>query len=103
MFWFYFSFVYLFDILGVTAAKWYSLHGTPWYLVLCMASFAMTGLFFSLAVKESNQMAIANILWVSVAALLITAIGYFFFKEDLSTMQLAGVGVIFLGLLLINN
>jgi len=41
-------------------------------------------------------------LWVSFSALLITVVGYFVFKENISLLQLAGMLIIIVGLAMIN-
>ena len=46
-------------------------------------------------------MAIANILWISLSVILATILGYFVFKEDISLLQLAGIGIITVGLIMI--
>jgi multidrug transporter EmrE-like cation transporter len=101
MFWLFFSLVCLFDVLGITLGKHYSLTQNNWYLAGAAASFTMVGLFFALSLNYKG-IALANIIWAGFATILITSMGYFFFKETITSLQLSGIVVILLGLVLVN-
>ena len=101
-FWLFFIFVYIFDIAAMISAKLYSSSQNLWYLLGCVGGFALTGLFFGLALNYKG-VAIANMLWVGIAAILMTFIGYFIFKEQISTIQFLGLGFVFIGLILVNS
>lgn len=96
------SLVYVFDVLGVSSAKLYSKSQNIWFIIGAAVFFALTGVFFALSLNYKS-MAIGNILWVSLAAIFITAVGYFVFKEQITTTQFIGIGIIFIGLLFVNH
>lgn len=101
MFWLYFSLVCLFDVLGIGFGKYYSLTQNNWYLAGAALSFTLVGLFFALSLNYKG-IALANIIWSGTATILITAAGYFFFKEAIMPLQFVGIAIILLGLILIH-
>jgi len=101
MFWLFFSLVCLFDVLGITLGKYYSLTQNNWHLAGAAVSFTFVGLFFALSLNYKG-IALANIIWAGFATILITSTGYFFFKEAISPLQLTGIVTIVVGLLLVN-
>lgn len=101
-FWIYLVLVLITDALAIILSKYYSLSQNKWYLVFAVLAFAFTGLFFCLSLNYKG-MALANILWSAFASLLISFIGVTFFKEELATVQLVGIGVIVVGLALVNS
>ena len=98
----YIAIIPLLDIAGVTCAKFYSLHKNPLYLAATVALFGAAGFFFAKSLKYEG-MAITNVLWISLSIIIATIIGYFAFKENIAPIQLAGIGVIVIGLILINS
>lgn len=91
----------LLDLAGTLTAKFYSLHKNPWFLVATALLFGLAGLVFALSLKYEG-MAITNVLWIAISIVLVTLIGYFTFNENIAPIQLAGIGVIVVGLVLIN-
>lgn len=102
MFWLYFSLVCFFDLLGITLGKLNSIYHQSWMIIGAIISFTFVGLFFSLSL-EYKGIALANMIWVGVSAILITIAGYYIFKETISSLQLVGIGVILIGVFLINK
>ena len=91
----------LLDIAGSICAKYYSLSKKPSLLIATVIFFGAAGFVFAKSLKFEG-MAITNVLWIALSILIITIIGYFAFKEDISHLQLLGIGVIMVGLILIN-
>lgn len=91
----------LFDIAGVLCAKFYSINKHPLLLFATVIFFGCAGFLFAKSLKYEG-MAITNVLWIALSIIAITILGYFIFKENITPIQLTGVGVIMIGLILIN-
>lgn len=89
------------DLFAEYSGKLWSMGGKPIYLALTVLGFGTAGFFFALSLKYEG-VAIANILWIALTAILVTLMGYFVFKEALSVTNLIGIGVVILGVILIN-
>ncbi len=89
------------DVLGSLSAKMWSIHKDPLYLLGTFLLFGGAGFIFAHSLRYEG-MAIANVLWIALSIIIITAIGYFFFKEEISALQGAGILIITIGLIMIN-
>ena len=89
------------EIVGILIAKKWNLNNNPIYLSAVVFLFGLVGFLFASSLKYEG-MAIMNILWISFSVITITFFGYFIFKENISFMQLAGIGIIVIGLFLVN-
>lgn len=89
------------DLLAEYMGKNWALAGRPVYLWATCALFAVAGYFFAHSLKF-HGVAIANILWIALTAILITLMGYFVFKEHLSMTNIVGMVVILIGVILVN-
>ncbi|MDO8669276.1 MAG: EamA family transporter [Candidatus Buchananbacteria bacterium] len=95
------SIVILLDLAGIVTAKIYSLNKNSVWLWLAILFFAGTGLFFARSLKYEGA-ATVNILWVAGSAIVVTLVGYFAFKEDITLIQAIGILIIIIGLIFIN-
>ena len=91
----------LLDLAGTLTAKFYSTGKNVWLLVATILLFGAAGGVFARSLKFEG-VAITNVLWISLSVIVTTLFGYFWFKEDIAPIQRAGVGVILIGLILIN-
>ncbi len=91
----------IFDLIAVMCAKLWNTNKNPIFLALTALFFCGAGLFFALSLKYEG-VAITNILWISISVILITLVGYFFFKENITTLQFIGIALITTGLVLVN-
>ena len=91
----------LLDITGIVCAKFYSIDKNPLLLVATFLLFGGAGYVFAKSLKYEG-MAITNVLWISLSVIIATIIGYFIFKENIAAIQFIGIGVIMVGLVLIN-
>jgi len=90
------------DVSAIVSSKFYSLTHNSLYLVGSIIGLGLTGFFFCKSLNYEG-VAIANITWSALSAILITLIGYFYFKENLSLLQGIGMGIIVIGLILVNS
>lgn len=89
------------DVLGVLAAKMWYIHRNPWFILLTVLLFGGAGFVFARSLRFEG-MAIANILWIALSIIAVTLIGFFGFKEEITTLQWAGIGLIATGLVFMN-
>ncbi|MBW6440958.1 EamA family transporter [Patescibacteria group bacterium] len=89
------------EIVGIVVAKKWNLNDNPTYLLVVIFLFGLVGLLFANSLKYEG-MAIMNILWISFSIIITTFVGYFIFKENISLAQLVGIGIIIIGLFLVN-
>ncbi len=89
------------DTCAIVSSKYYSLTHNKIYIGLSALSLALTGVFFALALNFKG-MALTNILWAAWTTIVISSIGVYFFKEEITILQIIGIGVILLGLILVN-
>lgn len=80
----------IFDLLALISIKYWYLKNNLAYLIIGMVSFSITALFLGLSLKYEG-VAIANIIWVALSAILSTIIGYYLFKEPIALHQLSGL------------
>ncbi len=91
----------LLDIAGTICAKFYSINKNSLFLIATVLLFGGAGYVFARSLRYEG-MAITNVLWISLSIILVTIIGYYAFKEEIAHIQLIGIGVIVIGLFLIN-
>lgn len=91
----------LLDLFAEYSGKLWSVGGKSVYLWLTVLGFGTAGFFFAQSLRYEG-VAIANILWIALTAILVTLMGYFLFKEQLSVINLVGIGVVIVGVILIN-
>ena len=91
----------LLDLIGIMLAKLWLLHRNPLLILGTVIAFGGAGYVFAKALRYEG-MAIANVLWISISVILVTIMGYFIFKENISVTQFIGMGIILAGLITIN-
>jgi multidrug transporter EmrE-like cation transporter len=91
----------LLDLAGTLCAKFYSINKNSLLLIATFLFFGGAGYAFARSLKYEG-MAITNILWTALSVTLVTITGYFAFKEEITYLQLIGIGIIIMGLVLIN-
>ncbi|PIR55362.1 hypothetical protein COU74_01455 [Candidatus Peregrinibacteria bacterium CG10_big_fil_rev_8_21_14_0_10_36_19] len=97
----YIALINLMDLIAIISAKYYNITQKQIFLYLTILFFGGAGYFFAKSLKFEG-MAITNILWIAISVILISIIGYFFFKEEITPIQIAGIITITTGLVLIN-
>jgi small multidrug resistance pump len=101
MFVLYVTIVALLDAMAIVSAKYWQITKQLPFLVTTVLAFAFAGFFFARSLQYEG-MAITNIIWMALSTLCITSIGYFLFKETITTLQFIGIATIVVGLILIN-
>ena len=97
----YIAIITLLDIAGTLCAKFYSINKNPLLLISTILLFGSAGYVFAKSLKYEG-MAITNVLWIALSVIFVTIVGYFVFKEEITTLQLSGIGIILVGLILVN-
>lgn len=100
MFWAWLAATLVFDLAGMALGKKYILSQEPVFLLGAIVSFAILG-YTMTRMLEFQVMAIANIIWAVAAAVLLILIGWAFFAEKMSWLQLAGIILCVVGVILI--
>ncbi|MFA6305408.1 MAG: SMR family transporter [Candidatus Gracilibacteria bacterium] len=89
------------DLAAILCAKFWSTSKNPIFLALTILLFGGAGLCFALSLRYEG-IAITNILWIAISVILVTIVGYFFFKETITLLQFLGIALITAGLVLVN-
>jgi len=100
-FYIYIALINTLDLLGVLSGKMWSITHKPIYLIGCSLGFAGAGFFFALALKYEGS-AITNVLWIAISVALVTALGYFVFKEQITSWQFLGIATVLIGIVFLN-
>lgn len=93
--------IVVFDLLAVLAGKMWIITGKPFYIGLTSLGFAIAGFFFALSLKYED-VAIVNIIWIALSIILVAMMGYFIFKEHLSSIDIFGIVLVMAGVVLLN-
>jgi len=94
--WIYLIAAIVFEVAGTTAMK-ISEGFTKIMPSIAMAIFyllSLTALTFAL---KRFDVSVAYAIWSGVGTALITAVGFYFFKEEMTPMRLVSIGLIILG------
>lgn len=100
MFWIYFLFTIVCDVLAFFLSKKYVLTGESIFYWAALLCFVCMG-WGAIEMMQFKSMTLVNILWVAGATITISFVGLAYFKEELSFLQFVGIGVVVLGLVLI--
>jgi len=87
-----------FDLAAIISIKFWHLKGNLGYLLAGMAGFAISAIFMGLSLKYEG-VAIVNIIWMAVSTILVTLVGYYYFKEPIALHQLVGIAIVLIGLI----
>ncbi len=100
MFWVYFLLTIITDLSAVFFAKKFVLTNNYYWLLATIGSFLIMGILMIIMMKF-REIAIVNILWSGGIAVGSMLLGYYYFHEKLTFMQLVGIVVILVGIILI--
>jgi len=97
----YLGFAIVAEVIGTTALKASDSFTRPLPSLITVGCYALSFylLTFSLRVLPTG---IAYAIWSGVGIVLISAVGWFWFKQSLDTPALIGLGLIIAGVLVIN-
>jgi multidrug transporter EmrE-like cation transporter len=90
------------ELITVSLIKKWSTNKNDMYLVLGIIGYMMVGLLFSYILTIEKEIIIVNTLWQIANILLVSAIGFFVFKESLTPMQTVGVTLAILSVFLLS-
>jgi len=100
MFYLYLFAMLMFDLFGLTMAKYWQINHHILYFICSIVSYAIMAVFLILALKYEG-VAITNIIWVALSAVGMTLVGFYLFKEPIVFRQLIGIIIIIIGIIIV--
>lgn len=100
--WLYLGFAIFCEVLGTSALNLSDGFNKPVPTALSLFAFAISFFLLSLALK-TIPVGVAYAIWSGTGIVLISAIGYFIFKQSLDGPALLGIGLILAGVIIINR
>ncbi len=100
--WLYLGFAIFCEVLGTSALNLSDGFNKPVPTALSLFAFAISFFLLSLALK-TIPVGVAYAIWSGTGIALISAIGYFIFKQSLDGPALLGIGLILAGVIIINR
>ncbi|EFV14169.1 DMT family transporter [Segniliparus rugosus] len=99
--WAYLVAAILCEVVATTSLKQVDGAKSPLPLALVVAGYGAAFYFLSLTLKEI-PVGVAYAIWSAAGTVLITLIGWLWFRQHLSTTTLVGLGVTVVGVVLVN-
>ena len=96
MYWFYLALAIVFEVLGTTSMKLSEGFSKIVPSVAMMLFYILSLAALTMALKKI-EMSVAYAIWAGVGTALITAIGLFLFKEELSLLKIVSILFIIAG------
>ena len=96
--WVYLIMAIIFEVAGTTSMK-ISEGFTKVVPSIAMAIFYMLSLTALTFALKKFDVSMAYAIWSGVGTALITAVGFYFFKEEMTPMRLISIGLIILGVI----
>lgn len=90
------------EITGTLSMKWASISDDNTGFILMLVMICLSYIFLSFAVKKI-ALGVAYALWEGIGILLITLFSVMLFDEALSTMKIAGLATLVVGIVLIKS
>lgn len=90
------------EITGTLSMKWASVSDGNAGFILMLVMISLSYIFLSFAVKKI-ALGVAYALWEGIGILLITLFSVMLFDETLSTMKIAGLTTLVVGIVLIKS
>lgn len=90
------------EITGTLSMKWASISDGNIGFILMLAMITLSYIFLAFAVKKI-ALGVAYALWEGIGILLITLFSVLLFDETLTTMKMAGLSTLVVGIVLIKS
>ena len=90
------------EITGTLSMKWASVSGGHTGFILMLVMIALSYIFLAFAVKKI-ALGVAYALWEGIGILFITLFSVLLFDETLSTLKVAGLASLVVGIVLIKS
>jgi len=99
------SLLILFESIADVFAKEWSLHGNSIRWVGAISAYIAANAFWLFALKNGSGLGRGAVIFSVASAILATAIGFLFYKEEVSPLQMTGIalGVISIALIFWDN
>lgn len=89
------------DVLSSIVLRMWADTSKLYLLILGVIGFATTGVLFGYSMHYKG-LAIANIIWIGLSAVILTLVAFYFFKENISIVNAIGMLLVTFGLILLN-
>ena len=100
--WVFISITAAMDVISSILIKEWTLHDKVSSLILGILTLVISGIAFAFSMKYFG-LAVSNILWNSFSTVFLAIVAIAFFHEKLSTIQLAGIVVVVIGVILVGK
>ncbi len=95
------SILIIFELIADIYAKNWSLKGGWFFATASLVSYCLGNTFWLFALKNGSGLAKGAVIFSIISAVLAIIIGLFFYKEELTKLQLIGVSLGLISLVLI--
>jgi small multidrug resistance pump len=99
--WIYLSLAIVTEVVGTVMIRFSNSFSKIVPTILMIALYIISYYFFTLSVKKID-LGIAYAVWSGVATALLTAVGMLAFNESISLSRLIAIGLILIGVLILN-
>lgn len=99
--WFYLALAIGAEVIGTSALKASNGFSNWTYSLVCIVGYGAAFYFLSLVLR-TIPIGVAYAIWSGVGVALITVIGYFAFDQKLNLPAIGGIGLIVLGVIVLN-
>jgi small multidrug resistance pump len=96
MLYLYIALILLSETAAISFLKKHSLTGQWWYFALALIFYSFVSWFLVKSFKF-EEMGIVNVLWSAFSVIMVVGSGILFFKENISFIELIGIGLIVSG------
>lgn len=95
------SLLIIFELVADVLAKNYSLNGKMVYAIAALLAYVVANIFWLFALKNGSGLAKGAIIFSIASAVIAIGLGYFLYKETITSTQIAGIILGLIALVLI--
>lgn len=88
------------ETIAITLLKKFSTSSVWYYFILGIIFYTLVAIFLTKSFKYEG-MGIVNVLWSAFSVLFVVGAGVLFFKEQISIVELSGIGMIVSGVVVL--
>lgn len=88
------------ETIAIASLKKFSLNSGWYYFLFGLIFYTLVAFFLTKSFKYEG-MGIVNVLWSAFSVLAVVLVGYFYFKEQVSLMEVGGMSLIVAGVIVL--